>query len=564
MKKSLLAALVAGIFLLTVGAFAGTITVSDIPDIFVADDGNPSGTVDDEFVFSQSFMFADYVSVAGGSSINAITVSYIVIDSSPTIDSKLALEIEGQAHPLTTTGGQTAPTVLGTVPDLDSGIAGIEAGILYIDYINTPPLTGSPAEYDRLIKFIGDNGDDTPGTSDPAVNIFIDDGGLDRFSGAIVPLFIDTFDTGAEGWFFTSILGSSTQSTPTGALAITYNNTAAFSYWRRPLTGANPDIGPLSADTLYRAVMSVSSSVASSSTPGDIPDFRVATGLANGASELYFVSSFLSNGSSNYISPLTAGRDYNIYFEATGLPAGAETSDLIMQFEGFNFPFAGRVNLIGAAVVLNRAEVDAYPSYLVNEAGTVVHSIADAAGFNTGSGTANGWKFTTFTTLGNAGAVGIKHADNEGLVITGNPIGSNSFIYGSWDANPGLAASLPSFSSGVLYRASFKITTATVASASVNQPIPQVRVQTGDSHVAVAGNLYSNFGNANNKQLANDEASATAIDLWFYYDGAARTGIYGESKIYPAFELLVLPPALIPDGAALTLRSYELSAQTTP
>ena len=61
MKKSLLAALVAGIFLLTVGAFAGTITVSDVPDIFVADDGNPSGTIEDEFVFSQPFLFADYV-----------------------------------------------------------------------------------------------------------------------------------------------------------------------------------------------------------------------------------------------------------------------------------------------------------------------------------------------------------------------------------------------------------------------------------------------------------------------------------------------------------------------
>jgi hypothetical protein len=310
--------------------------------------------------------------------------------------------------------------------------------------------------------------------------------------------------------------------------------------------------------------MNVSSSVTSSSITGDIPDFRVATGLANGASELYFVSSFLSNGSSNYISPLTAGRDYNIYFEATGLPAGAETSDLIMQFEGFNFPFAGRVNLINTVVVLNRAEVDAYPVYLVNEAGTVVHSIADAAGFNLGSGTANGWKFTTFTTIGNAGAVGIKHADNEGLVITANPLGSNSFVYGSWDANPGLAASLPSFSSGVLYRASFKITTVTVASVSVNQPIPQVRVQTGDSHVAVAGNVFSNNGSTNNKQLSSDEATTPPIDLWFYYDGAARTGIFSESKIYPSFELLVLPSVNIPNGAALTLRSYELSEQTTP
>jgi len=563
MKKSLLAALVAGIFLLTVGAFAGTITVSDIPDIFVADDGNPSGTVDDQFVFSQSFMFADYVSVAGGSSTNAITVSYIVFDSSPTIDSKLALSIEGAAHPLTTTGNWTAPTAIGTVAGLDSGAEGIEAGILYIDYINTPPVTGSPEEYTRHIKFIGDNGDDTPGTSDPEVNIFIDDGGVDRFSGAIVPLFIDTFDAGAEGWFFTSILGSSTQSTPTGALAITYNNTGVFSYWKRPLTGANPDIGPLSADTLYRAVMSVSSSVASSSTMGDIPDFRVATGLANGASELYFVSSFLSNGSSNFISPLLTPRDYYVYFEATGLPAGAETSALIMQFEGFNWPFSGRPYLIGAAVGLNRAEVDAYPAYLVNEAGTVVHSIADAAGFNLGSGTANGWNYTTFTTSGqNAGAVGAKHADNEGLVITGNPMGSYTWIYGSWDANPGLAAS---FSSGVLYRATFKITTVTVASAIVNQPIPQVRIQTGDNHVAVAGNLFSNNGSTNNKQLTNDEASTPPIDLWFYYDGATRTaGSFNENKIYPSFEFLVLPGVNIPDGAALTLRSYELSEQITP
>jgi hypothetical protein len=76
--------------------------------------------------------------------------------------------------------------------------------------------------------------------------------------------------------------------------------------------------------------------------------------------------------------------------------------------------------------------------------------------------------------------------------------------------------------------------------------------------------VFSNNGSTNNKQLSSDEATTPPIDLWFYYDGAARTGIYGESKIYPAFELLVLPPALIPDGAALTLRSYELSEQTTP
>jgi hypothetical protein len=234
-----------------------------------------------------------------------------------------------------------------------------------------------------------------------------------------------------------------------------------------------------------------------------------------------------------------------------------------MQFEGFNFPFGGRPNLISAIVGLNRAELSTFSSYDVNATGTVIHSITDAAGFNLGSGTANGWKFTTFTTIGNAGAVGIKHADNEGLVITANPLGSNSFVYGSWDANPGLAASLPSFSSGVLYRASFKITTVTVASVSVNQPIPQVRIQTGDSHVAVAGNVFSNGGSTNNKQLTNDEVTTPPIDLWFYYDGAARTGTL-EPKIYPAFELLVLPSVNIPNGAALTLRSYELSEQLMP
>jgi len=563
MNKLLFPMLIICVFLLSLNLFAGIITISDIPDIFVADDGNPSGTVEDEFVFSQRFLFADYVFVVGGSSTNAVTVSYIVIDSSPTIDSKLALSIEGQAYPLTTSDGQTAPTAIGTVAGLDSGAEGIGAGVLYLDYINTPPLTGSEAEYDRLIKFIVDNGDDTPGTS-PEIGIFLDDGGIDHFSGAIELLFIDTFDTGAEGWFFTSVLGSSSGTTPTGALAITYNNTGVFSYWRRPLTGANPDIGPLSADTLYRAVMNVTSSVASSSTPGDIPDFRVATGLANGASELYFVSSFLSNGSSNYISPLTTPRDYYVYFEATGLPTG-QTSPLVLQFEGFNFPFAGRVNLIGAAVGLNRAELDLFSAYNVNDTGTIIHSIADVAGFNIGSGTANGWAFTSFTTGGNAGAIGAKAADNEGLVITGNPLGSSSFIYGSWDANPGLAASLPSFSGGVLYRATFKVTTATVASLSVNQPIPKVRIQTGDSHLAVVGNLFSSFGSANNKQLTVDEATTPPIDLWFYYDGAARTGTL-EPKIYPAFELLVLvlPAAPIPDGAALTLRSYELSAQITP
>jgi len=554
MKKSLLAALVAGIFLLTVGAFAGTITVSDVPDIFVADDGNPSGTIEDEFVFSQPFLFADYVSKVGGSSSNPITVSYIVLDASATIDSKLALSIEGAAHGLTTTGGQTDPTAMGTVEALDAD------GVLLVDYINTPPLTGSAGEYDRVIKFIGDNGDDTPGTS-PEIGIFVDDEGIDHFSGEIEILFVDTFDTDAEGWVFSSILGSSTGAWGSGALNITYNNTSVYSYWRRPLSGAEP-IDPLSADVLYRAIMNVTSTVTSSSTPGDLPDFRVATSLLNGASELYFLSSFLSDGSANYISPKTSPRDYNIFFEATGLPAG-QTSPIVMQFEGYNWPFAGRVNLIGAAVGLNRAEVDVYSAYAVNAAGTVVHSITDAAGFNTGSGTANGWNPTTFTTGGNSGAVLAKAVGNEGLVITGNPIGSGTYIYGSWDANPSLAASLPTFSSSVLYRASFKVTTATVASATVNQPIPQVRVQTGDSHLASLANLTSNLGSANNKQLTGDELTTPDIDIWFYYDGATRTGTL-EPKIFPAFELLVLPGLNIPDSAAVTLRSYELSEQLMP
>jgi hypothetical protein len=314
---------------------------------------------------------------------------------------------------------------------------------------------------------------------------------------------------------------------------------------------------------LYRAIMNVTSSVTSSSTQGDIPDFRVATSLANGASQLFFVSSFLSDGGSNFISPLAAPRDYNIYFEATGLPAGTQTSPLIMQFEGFNWPSGSRPTLVGASIGLNRAELDMLPTVPVNGAGTPIHTIDSAAGFNLGSGTANGWAFLSFTTGGNSGATGAKAGDNEGLVITSNPLGSGSYVYGSWDANPALGTSIPTFSGGVLYRATFKITTATVANASTNQPIAQVRIQCGDSHVAAAANVYSSLGAANCKQLTSDELTTPAIDLWFYYGGATRTGGL-SNRIFPAFELLVLPGALIPNGAALTLRSYELSQQPTP
>jgi hypothetical protein len=557
MKKSLLAALIAGILLLSVGAFAGTITVSDIPDIYVADDGNPTGTAGDrDFVFSQPFAFADYVSVSGGSSTNPITVSYVVVDASATIDSALALEIEGVAHPLATSGGETAPVALGTVAGLDSGAEGISAGILFLEYVNTPALYDTALNYDRVVKFIGENGDDDPGTG--SANIFLEEDGTDRFSG-VPPLFIDTFDSDSEGWIFTSILGSSTEASGAGTLDITYNNTMVFSYWLRPIGTCDA----LAADTLYRAQMDVSSSVASSSTAGDIPDFRVATSLANGASQLYFVSSFLSDGGSNYISPLSAGRSYEIYFEPTGAAAG-QTSDLVLQFEGFNFPFGGRDDLIGETISLTRAEVDPYPAYNVDAAGTVVASIADSAGFATGSGSANGWIYSAATAPGNAEATGSVSSDGEGLDIVANAMGTNTYVYGSWDANPVLASSPITFTGGQLYRATFVITTDTLPSASENSPIPQVRVQTGDSHVAQAGNLYSNFGAATNKQLTSDELTSPDVDLWFYYPISRTDGGANENAIFPAFEMLVIAGFSIPDGAALTLREFELTEQAMP
>jgi len=556
MKKSLLAALIAGILLLSVGAFAGTITVSDIPDIYVADDANPTGTAGDrDFVFSQPFAFADYVSVSGGSSTNPITVSYVVVDASATIDSALALEIEGVAHPLAA-GGETAPVAIGTVAGLDSGTDGIAGGILFLEYVNTPALYDTVLSWDRVVKFIGENGDDDPGTG-TSVNIFLEEDGTDRFSG-VPPLFIDTFDSDSEGWIFTSIMGSSTEASSAGTLDITYNNTMVFSYWLRPIGSCDA----LTADTLYKAKMDVSSSVLSSSVDGDIPDFRVATSLANGGSQLYFVSSFLSDGGSNYISPLSSGRSYDIYFEATAIGTG--TSDLVLQFEGYNFPFGGRDDLIAEKISLTRAEVDPYPAYDVNAAGTVVCSIADSTGFATGSGSANGWTYNAATVAGNAGAVGAVSSGGEGLDITANPMGTNVYIYGSWDANPALAASPVTFSGGQLYRATFVITTDTLPTASENSPIPQVRVQTGDSHVARAGNLYSAFGAVENKQLTNDELTAPDIDLWFYYPISRTAGSFNEDKIYPAFEMLNVVGYLIPDNASLTLREYELSEQALP
>jgi hypothetical protein len=558
MKKSLLAALIAGILLLSVGAFAGTITVSDIPDIFVADDGNPTGTAGDrDFVFSQPFAFADYVSVSGGSSTNAITVSYVVVDASATIDSALALEIEGVAHPLATSGGETAPVAIGTVAGLDSGADGVAGGILFLEYVNTPALYDTALTYDREVKFIGENGDDDPGSNTTPVNIFLEADGTDRFSG-VPPLFIDTFDTDSESWIFTSIMGSSTEASGSGTLDITYNNTMVFSYWLRPIGSCDA----LSADTLYKAQMDVSSSVASSSAMGDIPDFRVATSLDIGPGQLYFISSFLSDGGSNYISPLSAGRSYEIYFEPTGAATG-QTAELAIQFEGYNFPFGGRDDLIGETISLTRAEVDPYPAYDVNAAGTVVCSIADSAGFATGSGSANGWSYNAATAAGNAEATGAVSSDGEGLDITANALGTNSYAYGSWDANPSLAASPVTFTGGQLYRATFVITTDTLPTATENSPIPQVRIQTGDSHMASACNLYSNFGAATNKQLTTDE-SGDPIDLWFYYPSSRTAGSYNEDKIYPAFEILTVVGYLIPDSASVTLREYELSEQALP
>jgi len=527
--------------------------------IYVADDGNPTGTPgDDDFVFSKPFSFEGYAYGAGFSSTNPITVSYTVIDYGPIIDSRLQLSIEGVLHPLEVSDYRTAPVVLGTAEDLDSGAAGIQGGNLYLEYVNTPPLD-STLDYSRGIEFIFDDGVDTPYTS-PTVAIFLEDNGRDHYYES--SFMIDDFESGAEGWTFTPIFGSSTGAVSSGAIKITYNNTGVFSYWRRPLSGSDPDIGPLSADMLYRAIMTITSSVTSSSTPGDIPDFRVATSLANGASQLFFVSSFLSDGGANYISPTTTPRYYYIYFEATGLPA-VQYSPLVLQFEGFNFPFGTRPTLVGASIGLERAELDMLPYVPINGAGTVIHSITDAADFALGSGTANGWAFLSFTSGGNSGATGAKAGDNEGLVITSNPLGSGSYVYGSWDANPALGTSIPTFSGGVLYRATFKITTATVANVSTNQPIAQVRIQCGDSHVAAAANVYSGLGDANCKQLTSNELTTPAIDLWFYYSGATRTGGL-SNRIFPAFELLVLPGALIPNGAALTLRSYELSQQPTP
>jgi len=575
MKKSLLAALVAGIFLLSVGAFAGTVTISDIPDIIVVDDGDPSGVSGDEdFVFSQPFKFADYIYTSGSTSTNPITVSYIVYDPSATILPKLALEIEGVAHPMTTTGGQTAPSVLGTVAGLDAGTQGITADALFLEYVNTPPLTGSVEEYTRSIRLTGANGVDLPGTSPRDIGIFMDRAGTDRFSG-VKQLFVDDFETGIEGWIFTIGWGTAASATPGsagGALTITYNNTTSFSYWRRPIgTAGQPPIAPLTGDKLYRIIANISSSVAPSETRvGYYPDFRMGLSLENGSSGGYQVSSFLSDGGANYISPSTTPSDYTLYFEGTGLGAGS-SSNLILSFEGYNFPFGGRPDLIGSAMSLNRIQIDEL-TYSLDAAGTIVHNIDVASDFALGSGTPNGWvPGTPLTDPGCPLPTLALAGDNDGIVITSPTFvsGTDFFSYGVWTATPSLATSIPTFSGATLYRASFKITTTAVSTATTQFPIPQVQVVTGDNHITLTSNLYSNFGDTGNKQLTGSEGTTGPIELWFWYPGS-RTGTL-ETKLFPTFQLLSYGPWPgpagsfgMPSGASLTLRHYDLTSQASP
>ncbi len=372
----------------------------------------------------------------------------------------------------------------------------------------------------------------------------------------------DTFDSGSENWVFTSVMGSSTSGTPTGYITITYNNTSAYSYWRRPIVTDGVKLEP---DTLYRAAVTVTSSTTTPAS-GAYPDFRVYAGLYSGPGALYFVSSFLSDGSANYISPTPAGVQYSYYFEPTGLSSSSPPADpysnIILQFEGYNFPFGGRPDLIGSVVGLDRIEVDRYNDFNVSESGTAVHSITDATGFAIGSGTANGWNFTNPSMTGNAGAVGSAASGGDGLVITANPLGTNSFAYSSFDANPQLATSTPTFSGGALYRATFNLTTSVTVGGTVNIPITQVRLQTGDSHISVAANLTSTA--SGNKYITPSENSSNYMDLWFYYPTTRTAGSYNENVLYPSFEILIFSGYGIPDGSSITLRDFWLTQHTPP
>jgi len=398
----------------------------------------------------------------------------------------------------------------------------------------------------------------------------MDKSGVDRFSGAVNTLFVDDFDTGIEGWVF--INGDFSTSTPGsagGALTITYNNTMGFSYWQRPFgtTPAQPSISPLEADTLYRVIANVTSSIAPSATA--FPDFRLSTHLSNGASESWFLSSFLSNGGADFISPNTTPRDYTVYFEAFGVPSGtAQTSDLVLQFEGFNFPWGGRPNFIGTSMSLNRIQLDEVGS--ANIAGTPVHTIDVAADFAQGSGTLNGWLWGLDASLSGPGfpvPTWSFAPGNDGLVITSPTFASTDYYsYGAFDASPFLATGLPDFSGNTLYRATFKITTTAIGNAMTNCPTPQMRIQAGDSHLAIMANLYSNFGAAGNTQVTGDELTTGSIDIWWYYPGPTRADLIGK-KLYPSFEFRSFGPfnpLKMPNGAALTLRHYDLSQQVTP
>jgi len=370
--------------------------------------------------------------------------------------------------------------------------------------------------------------------------------------------------SGTDNWTFNTVLGDSTGSNLAGVLTITYNNTSVYSFWQRPIA---TNVVRLEPDTLYKADVTVLSS-ATGSTVGSYPDFRLYAGTYSGTGNLYFVSSFLSNGGANYISPKSTGTEYSYYFEPTGLtpnppysPYPVSDANLVFQFEGFNFPFGGRPNLVGTSIGLNRFVLEKYSGFDVNEAGASVHTITSSIGFAIGSGTANGWTFSSPSIAGNARATGSRTADNQGLVIKANPMGTNNFAYGAFDANPFIGTNLPSFGGGTLYRATFNLTTDVTAGGGVNIPMPQVRIQTGDSHLILMAS--TNSLSAFNKIIGPAENPDNYIDLWFYYPNT-RTGTNKENKLFPSFEFFAIKGMGIPDGASITLRDFWLTAHTAP
>lgn len=557
MKKSLLAVLIAGILLISAGAFAGTITISQIPDVIVVNDGNPGGARGDQtFQFSEAFAFADKVSVTGGTSSEPISLWYIVTGEAGAIDAETVVTIEGAAHPTAVDGnGETAETLLGAVTALD---ADSPEAVLAVEYAGLTTYSAS-TDYLKQIKVIGRSGDTNPGSS----AIFqidaewSDAGGtnIDRFSGQYTEIANDDFATGDDGWVYAAVLGTTASDSTGGELEITYNAIDSYSYWQRPFAHSNP-LPAYLVDTLYLVEADVTTSV-TSTTVGDINDFRLfISDEASAALNILLINSQFSDGGANYISPSASGVTYQWPVEPNVL--SGNTNRPLVQFEGYNIAAAGRSDRVGTSVAMQAFRLYTADGVDATAAGTAVVTMATSTDFATGAGSAYGWSFEAGTSANNVGITGVSSGGTLTLAMATAPA-AGQYAYGSWTTSIFNTPTSPvTFAGDTLYRLTYKITSTAIA-AGENHIVPVVRVNTGDFHLNTGVGVYPGFGA--NKVLTTSVATTPDVDLWFYYQGATRTdgGTWSEDVVFPSFDGQVPGPILVPNGNTLTLSEIAIT-----